>query len=500
MAQILGFGVSTGVSFFLTPLIVNNIGKDVYGFLGLANNFISYITIFTVALSSMVSRFVTLEVHQKNFITANKYFATVAIANTVVTLILLLPVILIIIFLDLVIDIPKDSVVEVKILWLFLLISFLLSLLTNIFTVATFATNRLDLVGINNIVSNILKAILLISLFNFFIPNLWYVGLATLLCTVYLSVINIKLTKSLTPYLKIKLINFDRSILKRILSLGIWNSLNKLNQTLMTGLDLLITNLFLGATDMSLLAIAKTIPIQLQSFVEMTASTFASHLTISYSSRNIYSFVNEVKLSMKITAFLGIVPIAGLIIFGESFFSLWLGNLSKKDVWLIESLSIITLLPLVFNTVINPLFEVNTITTKIKLPVITNLIIGILNIIIVIILLQYTDLGVYAIAGVSATLIILRMILFVPWYAAHILNLKWYTFYKVLLKGIIAFAFLLSIFSIVNEAFVISSWTAFIIICGLSGILGYLINLFLLFNNIERTAFYKIVKGKIKKR
>ena len=74
-------------------------------------------------------------------------------------------------------------------------------------------------------------------------------------------------------------------------------------------------------------------------------------------------------------------------------------GLSDNEIVKIQILSVLTLLPLICNTIFNPLFNVNTITAKIKLPVITNLIMGGANIIIVYLLINYTNLGVYAVAS-----------------------------------------------------------------------------------------------------
>ena len=65
-ANILSFIVSMGINFLLTPYIVKEIGSDAYGFVGLANNFISFIQLVTVALNSMASRFIAISVHEGN--------------------------------------------------------------------------------------------------------------------------------------------------------------------------------------------------------------------------------------------------------------------------------------------------------------------------------------------------------------------------------------------------------------------------------------------------
>ena len=91
----------------------------------------------------------------------------------------------------------------------------------------------------------------------------------------------------------------------------------------------------------------------------------------------------------------------------------------------------------VFSVYIFPLYTVNTITCKLKVPVLVSIGIGIANIMIVFILLQVTNLGVYAVAGVSSILWLFRIFLFVPTYAAWSIQIRWTTFYRPLLRGVL---------------------------------------------------------------
>ncbi|HDR8451435.1 hypothetical protein COD10_09655 [Bacillus thuringiensis] len=497
--QIISFILNIGISFFLASFIVENIGKEMYGFWGLANNFVSYITVFTVALNSMLSRFVMIKIHQNDIETANKYYSSVAIANLTIVLVFTLPTIVFVLFLDNIINIPKLFIFDVKILWLLLFINFFLSLLGSVYNLGTFVKNRLDLAASIDIKSNIFRAILLFVFFSFMPPHLWYIGFITLLCTIYVTVKKIEFMKKLTPQLKIRKKYFNWNSMKELLVVGVWNSINQLSQILMAGMDLLMTNLFIGATDMGYLSIAKTIPLQIQNFIHMSANIFTPQLTKTYAGGNIKEFVKEIIFSMKITGFLGSVPIIGLIIFGKDFFALWMPGLSDNEIVKIQILSVLTLLPLICNTIFNPLFNVNTITAKIKLPVITNLIMGGANIIIVYLLINYTNLGVYAVAAVSGLMILIRMVVFVPIYAAYTLNVKWYTFYVILLRGIVALFILTAMFFVINHIANISSWISFILVCGFAGLSGYIASFIIIFNNHEKKLAIHMIKGKLKK-
>ena len=67
IANIISFGVSFGISFFLSPYIISNVGKEAHGFVSLANDFVNYIALFTIALNSMASRFITIKIHKNDW-------------------------------------------------------------------------------------------------------------------------------------------------------------------------------------------------------------------------------------------------------------------------------------------------------------------------------------------------------------------------------------------------------------------------------------------------
>jgi len=63
------------INFGLSRYIVDVIGESAYGFVSLANTFVTYATIFTTALNSMASRFITIDIHNQKFKSANQFFS-----------------------------------------------------------------------------------------------------------------------------------------------------------------------------------------------------------------------------------------------------------------------------------------------------------------------------------------------------------------------------------------------------------------------------------------
>ena len=80
-SQIISFLINVGVTFFLTPFIVDKIGKDVYGFVGLANNITGYITIITTAINCLAIRYITIAYVKNDIPLAKKYYSSVTAAN-----------------------------------------------------------------------------------------------------------------------------------------------------------------------------------------------------------------------------------------------------------------------------------------------------------------------------------------------------------------------------------------------------------------------------------
>ncbi|MFG5857006.1 hypothetical protein LDB17_02205 [Dysgonomonas sp. Shenzhen-Wh21] len=64
VAQLFAFIVGFIINFFLAPFVIAKLGAEAYGFIGLANNFVSYTTLITIALNSMAARFITVSFHR----------------------------------------------------------------------------------------------------------------------------------------------------------------------------------------------------------------------------------------------------------------------------------------------------------------------------------------------------------------------------------------------------------------------------------------------------
>ena len=146
IAQVVGFVVMMGISFLLTPFVVEHVGSEAYGFVGLANNFVGYAQVITVALNSMASRFITIKITENDVEGSNRYFTSVVIANIVTALVLSVPSAIIILNLNKIVNVSDAILIDVQWLWAFIFLNFLVSIISSTYSVATFVRNKLYLI------------------------------------------------------------------------------------------------------------------------------------------------------------------------------------------------------------------------------------------------------------------------------------------------------------------------------------------------------------------
>lgn len=487
------------ISFLLVPFILEKIGADAYGFVGLANDFIGYAQIVTIALNSMASRFITLNIYKDDYVKANKIFNSVFIGNIVLSIILIIPMIFIIVFLPKLISVPIDLLHSVRILWSILFVNFLVTIITSVFGIATYSTNTLYLSSIRQIESQIIRTFILVITFGFLPIKLWYVGIATLVATFVVSFYNYKYLKRLLPRIKFSVKYYDKESIITLVGSGIWNTVTKLSGLLSSGLDLLLTNTFVNSTLMGILSVSKTLPNVILSFFGSLTSVFAPQLTISYAKDDFNDMKKQLIFSMKLVGMFACIPLAIMIGLGVDFYELWVSNADKYLLW---GLSFVTGFGLIFSMPLEPLWNIFSTANKVKQSSIFLIASSILNIITVFILL-YIFKGKYVrlfiIAGTSTIFSLIKSLVFLPLYGAKCVNFKWYTFYPSILKNSISTFIVTMLAFFIKKLVPINSWIMFFIDCIIVALISLIINVFILLNKQERCDIKLLLKNKLLK-
>lgn len=475
IANILSFGIQMFISFFVTPIILEKVGTDAYGFIGQANDFVAYLSVITSILNSVAGRFIAVAIDKGDEEKASIYFNSVMVFNIIFSFVIVVLGGVFITNIDVFLNIPPNLVNDVKLTFVFTLMAYVINILISLYTASTFIKDRLDIQGVRNIIQYALRGGLVIIVFMVFRPRIYLLSLITMIVTVIVSVIDYGVYKRIMPELKVNIRNYKFSAVKELAASGSLLAITSLSSILLAGLDLLIANRVLGAYEMGLLSAAKTIPNSITSAVIVVGALFTPNFINLYSTGRIERLVQEVDKSMQIIALIFLVPLTGFLVFSKDFYSLWLSGKSVREIAIVAVLSNITVLEIFFNALTYPMAQLNLVTNKMKLPVFISISLGVANTVIVLLLLEFTDIGLYAIASVSTILLILRYILFNPGYAAKVLGIRMKTFYASSLKLYLLLPLIYFAISVSKGMFDINSWKELVISAVICGGIAYLV-------------------------
>lgn len=494
IANVIAFGVQFGVSFVLTPYIIRTLGAEAYGFVPLANNFIGYTNIITVALNSMAARFISIEINRGNNAKANEYFNSVLVANIILALILLIPSVAVVLCVNDFLNIPAGLVGDVQLTFMFSFIGLIGGLVLSVFGCAFFIRNRLDLSARRGIEGNVIRAVVLIALFTLLQPKIYFVTATMLIVNVWIWATNVYYTRKLVPELRLSRGRFRWGAVKELLSSGVWNSVNELSIVLLTTLDLLLMNMFVGAQAAGEYSLVKTLPTFIQQIVGVMVSVFIPQFTIYYAKRQQGKLLDSIMFSIKVMGAVLTIPIGYLIIFGGDFYRVWVPG---QDANLLQGLSVLTLIPMVVTCSINTVFNVYTVTNKLKVPALVWVVLGVVNVLLVIGLLKFTPLGIWTIPIVSLVMGLARNLTFTPIYAAHCLEVPWTTFYKAIFRGCLCVTSVMVISVAYRFVHVPTGWFGLIVAAAVCGVLALCANVVIAFDKAERAEFIGLMRSKI---
>ncbi len=495
--SVITFVLNLFISFFITPYITARFGSDTYGYLKLANDFASYASLFSIALNSMASRFIMLERARGNEERARQYFSSVGVANVLLSLLFVLPSVLCVRYLDVIFEISPAMVYEVKLTYALTFLNFILQLLFSIYSNCYYITNTLYLQSLRMAQAGILNAATVLGLFFFFQPRLSYVVCGTLAATVFTVLANVYYTRRLTPDLHTRLADFRWASVWEILVSGIWNSITRLSQILTNQLDLLITNVFIGPVTMGYLSVAKSVPNVIITFNSTIANVFSPNLMRLYAEHDVEGLKQAAKSAMRFMCLFVAIPNAILMTMGTEFYRLWV---PEQPAALINIMSILTVVNSCVTGPLTPLYQIFTITNKVKENSIVMIVYSFVSIGVVYVLLKLTDLGVYAILGVSLVGSLIVACLYHLPYSAKYVGLPKLAFFPEIGKSILSFGLVCLIGLGVNALFDLSaSWLHWFAGAALTGLLGLSLNLFVILNVEERRFLLEKVSGKLRR-
>ena len=500
-AAIVTFIVQLIIGFWLSPFLVSKLGEEAYGFINLANNFVSYASLVTVALNSMACRYISVEYNSKKYEEAKKYFCSVFIINCILFGLIFIISLILISKIQLIVNISYNLINQVKLTFLFSFINMGISMIGTVYTAAAFTTNKMHYSSFVQFISNIFKVVIVFVLYMLLPAKVYYLSLATLIAGITTLICNYYITKKILKGFGISKKYFELKKIIILIKSGFWMLISNISNMLLNGFDLLLSNWFISANVMGRLSLAKQIPYAIGSALGIFSNIFSSSLTKNFATNGENNLVQETKEQLKLLTLFFTVPFAGIIIFGREFLELWLNDNTYSFVELNEiyMLMIITLLDIIINAYIYSIHSLFIAVDKVKSYSKVLFISSVLSILITIILLKVTNLGVYAIAATSTIILGITHAIIVPAIIAKLLNKKIYVFWLSELKSWGVLTIMCLVFFVIKKFITIITWFDFFKNIVWIGIIGYIISIFLLLNKSEKKMIYNWGISKIKK-
>lgn len=489
------FVINFGISFFFTPYLIRVVGKEAYSFFPLVNNIIGYTSILTAAVGSMGGRFITMKFYKNDIEGANQYFNSVWVANFALSVLFTLVSVFAIVFITDILTVPEELESEVRWLFGFGTISLVIGLITGIFGMGAYVKNRLDMCASRSVLTNVIRVLLILVLFYLFKPSIVYMSLSAFIAGLMGMYFNLSFKRMLLPELTFNPRKyFSWSKIVEVTGAGIWNSLNQLGSVLLNQVDLLITNLFIGAAATADFAIAKTAPALILSLLAMLSGTFMPQFNIQYAKGQMEDLVKTVSRSISFVSLIIGIPMGFLVVFGKSFFGLWVPDIDSDTLYWLSALSIA---PLIIGASINPVYGLFAVTNRLKVPTIVLLLGSSLQTLVIFIVIKTTDLGIWAIPIVAGIQTILRNTLFTTAYGGICLGLSWKTFFPAMFKGIFGMLVVITV-SYCMQLFVeIDNWFSFFAVLSVVGVISICLNFFIIFDSQDREITINMLRSKL---
>ena len=465
LAVLIGYAIN----FTVTPYITENLGVDVYGFVSLANTFTSYAGIVTLALTAFVVRYISVAYHENDMKTAGEYYSSSIFACTMLTAILFVICLVIVANLQVFLKIPTEIVDSVKVLFLIVFLNFSIVTMTTPFGTSAYIKNRLDITGYIRSFSKIIEAAVIVLLFLVFAPKVWFVAVGAVVASLITLLLSCTLTKKLTPELRFSKDCVCLAKIKNLFKNGLWSSVNQLGNVLNSGLDLLVANLMLSPIQTGQIAVAKTIGTIFATLFQTISQPFEPILLKSYAQGDKNEFFQSIRKAMLICGFFGAVAFAGFFALGKVYYTLWMPS---QDAKLLHKLTVLTIFNYITDSILRPVYYINTLTVKNKIPCYVTIVGGLLNVVFMFILIQYTELGVYAVVLTTAVIMVGINLFFNPVYAAQCIQIKASSFYLILVRHILACMVMCFVFRLIAMWIQPMSWLALVFGAGIMVMVG----------------------------
>jgi len=426
------------INIWLTPYLIKHLGLMVYGMIPLVNSVVQYFNLFTRSIAGAVSRFVAIYIGRGEVEQSNKYYNSAFFALLGICGVTAVPVIVLSIFFSSIFQVPKHYETSTNWLFFYIILSSFTFAISSPFVVSTFVKHRFDLSNLVTVLSRFLRVLLVVLLFTYLSPRLQYFGLSYCAMALFYLVCFIMLTKWLTPQLRISSKSFSWSAAREMGHMTSWMTLDQASVLLYIGIGFILINLFLGPEQVGRYGpIAQWVTLLLA--LGAALSNVFTPIAFEYiAQKRIDALALQMRRSTKFLGLIMGLPIGLLCGLSTPLLERWLG----EDFADLGPLMWLLIGPWIITITFKPVFSIYRGLNRVKLPAIVAFAIGLVNVVLTILLLNYTDLGIYGVALSLMLCLVGKDLFFTPVYASIITDQPKTIFIREIIPSLIMTAIL----------------------------------------------------------
>lgn len=420
ITNFVSLSLTTLIGLWITPFLIKQLGVAVYGIVPLLLSLLHYFNIFSGAMTTAIARFLTLSIQKKDYQSANEYYCGALCGVGLVGGGLLVVTASLLPWLQHLITIPQGFELQTKVLLLLVVLSTVLQLLSTVFNVGFFANHRFDLQNSIKIVANVSKALCIAFGLAYVSKTLYVVGGGYLLLSGITMTGGYLFRKKLVPELVFQRNAFSFFAFRQMTTMGGWTLLNNMGVLLYFNIDYIIINRVLGAEAGGLYAPIVQLNLLVTLIVTSLNEIFSPIIIQSIGENNNAAIQRRTYTAIRYFGLISLLPIVLICGFAKSVLGLWLG----EDFAGLHTLVWLLMIPLILSNSAQPLFALLNGLNAVKYLGIATCVGGLLNLALSLILVQYTDLGLYAVAFATVLSLFIRNVIFVPFYSMKLINGK----------------------------------------------------------------------------
>ena len=437
------------VGFLMVPYYIDQFGIATYAILPLATSITSYVLVATESLADSFTRFMILAIHKGDREGIDRTYSTAVLGMVRIILILLPVAVLISILSPFLFSIGDDSQSEVQVMFFLILAASLMVSFTTSLDSVYMAHNYLYRLYTIRIVHCLLQVVFVIGFFLFFGPSLTLLGMSYIIAAVILVIWLFAGIRRIDPEIRVRRSSFDKKLLKEMSDLGVWTVVTRLGYILFIQTSQIVVNVCLGSEVQGEFSVIVNI-------ISMISTTCIAFITVGvpllykhYNNKDMRMLINTLDLFTRFTGMILAFPIAFLVIFAPQVITAWLGDTYEFIVTMV-----IIMVPLCVarcSTEILP--SVAILYKNARTMGIGTIGLGILNVILAVIFVQFTDLGVYGACLAWDIAIGLLNFVFYPVFISRLMKVNIMIFYRSLINNYIVFGILIGLGLLFNNYF-----------------------------------------------